>query len=111
MCFTLCVRFPPSADVVTIEKSGDQFRLLYDTKGRFVLHPVGNDEAKVRTAAPSRVHAPASPRVRVLWHGMCGVPCAGRTKDARCRCCKHPQQARARSRLLCMAKPCAARVV
>ncbi len=32
---------------MTIEKSGDQFRLLYDTKGRFVLHPIGNDEAKV----------------------------------------------------------------
>jgi len=42
-------RFPAGfMDIVSIEKSGDQFRLLYDTKGRFVLHPVGNDEAKFK---------------------------------------------------------------
>jgi len=32
-------------DVVEIEKSGDRLRLLYDTKGRFVLHPVDKTEA------------------------------------------------------------------
>lgn len=32
-------------DVITIEKSGDRLRLLYDTKGRFVLHKVGVEEA------------------------------------------------------------------
>merc|ERR1719189_2726772 len=25
-------------DVIKIEKSGDTFRLMYDTKGRFVVH-------------------------------------------------------------------------
>jgi len=42
-------RYPAGfMDIVSIEKSGDQFRLLYDTKGRFVLHPVGNEEAKFK---------------------------------------------------------------
>jgi small subunit ribosomal protein S4e len=31
-------------DVITIEKSGDSFRLLYDTKGRFVLHSIPKTE-------------------------------------------------------------------
>lgn len=32
-------------DVIHIEKSGDTFRLMYDIKGRFVLHAVGAAEA------------------------------------------------------------------
>jgi ribosomal protein S4E len=32
-------------DVVEIEKSDDRFRLLYDTKGRFVLHRLDKAEA------------------------------------------------------------------
>lgn len=35
-------------DVVTIEKSGDQFRLMYDTMGRFVLHSIGAEESKFK---------------------------------------------------------------
>jgi len=35
-------------DVVTIEKSGDAFRLLFDTKGRYVLHPVSGDESSFK---------------------------------------------------------------
>jgi len=31
-------------DIVEMEKSGDQFRMLYDTKGRFVLHKVSDEE-------------------------------------------------------------------
>ncbi|KAJ8607271.1 hypothetical protein CTAYLR_009521 [Chrysophaeum taylorii] len=31
-------------DVVTMPASGDQFRLLYDTKGRFVLHRISDEE-------------------------------------------------------------------
>jgi hypothetical protein len=29
-----------------LEKSSDRFRLLYDTKGRFVLHSIGAEEGK-----------------------------------------------------------------
>mmetsp|Transcript_19939 Transcript_19939/g.26313 ORF Transcript_19939/g.26313 Transcript_19939/m.26313 type:complete len:260 (+) Transcript_19939:76-855(+) len=35
-------------DVVSLEKSGDQFRLLYDAKGRFTLHRVSDDEMKYK---------------------------------------------------------------
>ena len=32
-------------DVVSIEKTGEYFRLIYDTKGRFKVHPISKDEA------------------------------------------------------------------
>jgi|EP00937_MAST-01D_sp_MAST-1D-sp2_P001214 ribosomal protein S4E len=35
-------------DVVSIPKSGDNFRLLYDTKGRFVLHRIADEEPKYK---------------------------------------------------------------
>ena len=38
------------SDVVTIEKTDENFRLLYNTKGRFVLHPLRHtQEAEVQT--------------------------------------------------------------
>jgi len=38
-------KFPAGfMDVVEIDKSEDQFRLIYDTKGRFVLHRISNEE-------------------------------------------------------------------
>src|SRR5258708_18468580 len=45
-----------SADVITIEKSGEHFRLLYDVKGRFTIHRITPEEAtykllKVRKVA------------------------------------------------------------
>ena len=39
--------FDSSSDVVTIEKTGDFFRLLYDIKGRYTLHKITPEEAKV----------------------------------------------------------------
>lgn len=35
-------------DVVSIEKTKENFRLLYDTKGRFVLHRISPEEAKYK---------------------------------------------------------------
>uniref|UniRef100_A0A7S1CP93 40S ribosomal protein S4 n=1 Tax=Bicosoecida sp. CB-2014 TaxID=1486930 RepID=A0A7S1CP93_9STRA len=44
-------RFPAGfMDVVSMEKSADQFRLMYDTKGRFVLHRVDDEEAAYKLA-------------------------------------------------------------
>jgi len=40
----LCFDF---ADVVTIEKTGEYFRLIYDVKGRFAIHRITAEEAKV----------------------------------------------------------------
>jgi small subunit ribosomal protein S4e len=34
-------------DVITIEKTGEQFRLIYDVKGRFAIHRITDDEAQV----------------------------------------------------------------
>jgi len=34
-------------DVVSIERTGEHFRLMLDTKGRFVVHPIDAEEAKV----------------------------------------------------------------
>ena len=36
-----------TVDVVTLEGSSDRFRLLYDVKGRFVLHRIDEKEAGV----------------------------------------------------------------
>jgi len=33
-------------DVITLEKTGENFRLLYDVKGRFVVQPITPNEAK-----------------------------------------------------------------
>merc|ERR1719421_537864 len=35
-------------DVVTLSKCGENFRLLYNTKGRFVLHRIDEGEAKYK---------------------------------------------------------------
>ena len=34
-------------DVITIEKTGEHFRLIYDVKGRFTVHRIESAEAKV----------------------------------------------------------------
>lgn len=41
-------------DVVEIPKSGDQFRLLYDCKGRFVLHRVDSSEKAYKLCRVNR---------------------------------------------------------
>jgi len=35
-------------DVISIEKTGENFRLLYDTKGRFILQRISGEEAKFK---------------------------------------------------------------
>jgi len=35
-------------DVITIEKTGEQFRLIYDVKGRFAVHRITPEEAKYK---------------------------------------------------------------
>jgi len=42
-------------DVVSIEKTNETFRLLYDTKGRFAVHPIGAEEAKWKLGRVKRV--------------------------------------------------------
>jgi len=42
-------------DVVQIEKTKENFRLLYDTKGRFVLHKVSREEAAYKLCRVKKV--------------------------------------------------------
>jgi len=41
-------------DVLSIPKAGDHFRLLYDTKGRFVLHRIDQEEPKYKLCRVQR---------------------------------------------------------
>jgi len=50
-------------DVITIEKTGDYFRLLYDVKGRFILHKITGEEAKYKLC-----------RVKKVGTGQKGIP-------------------------------------
>jgi len=42
-------------DVVSIEKTGDFFRILYDVKGRFILHKITAEESTYKLARVKRV--------------------------------------------------------
>lgn len=46
MLKTVCCCF--YSDVISIEKTGEHFRLIYDVKGRFTVHRITAEEAKVR---------------------------------------------------------------
>eukprot|EP00978_Attheya_sp_CCMP212_P010549 scaffold25618_cov57-Attheya_sp.AAC.3 len=43
-------------DVIELEKSGDRFRLLFDTKGRFVLHRINREEAQYKLCRINKVY-------------------------------------------------------
>jgi len=43
-------------DIIELEKSGDIFRLLFDTKGRFVLHRVKPEEAKYKLCKVTKTY-------------------------------------------------------
>jgi len=42
-------------DVISIEKTNEFFRLLYDTKGRFCVHRITNEEAQYKLAKVTQV--------------------------------------------------------
>lgn len=44
------------ADVISIEKTNEHFRMLYDVRGRFAVHRVSAEEAKVRRCATPAQH-------------------------------------------------------
>ncbi|XP_041351792.1 40S ribosomal protein S4-like isoform X2 [Gigantopelta aegis] len=43
-------------DVVTIEKTSENFRILYDVKGRFIVHRIKPEEAKYKLSRVRQVH-------------------------------------------------------
>ena len=42
-------------DVVEIEKTKENFRLLYDTKARFVLHKIAKEEASYKLCRVKKI--------------------------------------------------------
>jgi len=50
-------------DVVSIEKTNETFRLLYDTKGRFAIHRITPEEGKYKLL-----------KIRRVYVGLKGVP-------------------------------------
>jgi len=43
-------------DVIDLEKTGDRFRVLFDTKGRFVLHRLSKEEASYKLCRINKVY-------------------------------------------------------
>jgi small subunit ribosomal protein S4e len=46
-------------DVIELDKSGDRFRLMFDTKGRFVLHRINREEAAYKLCRVAKVYITA----------------------------------------------------
>ncbi len=44
-----------TADVISIEKTGENFRLVYDTKGRFTIHRITAEEAAYKLCKVKQV--------------------------------------------------------
>lgn len=50
------ITFPAGfMDVITIDKTGENFRLVYDTKGRFTVHRISSEEAQYKLGKVKRV--------------------------------------------------------
>lgn len=63
------VHFPAGfMDVVSIEKSNDLFRLLYDTKGRFVLHRIKGEEAEFKLCRVNQLNIGAKKVPYIVTH-------------------------------------------
>ncbi len=43
-------------DVIELEKSNDRFRLMYDTKGRYVLHRIDREEAQFKLCRINKIY-------------------------------------------------------
>lgn len=55
-------------DVVKIEKTGENFRILYDTKGRFVVHRISDEEAQYKLCKVKKLQVGAKSVPFVVTH-------------------------------------------
>jgi small subunit ribosomal protein S4e len=55
-------------DVISIEKSDEHFRLLYDVKGRFTIHRITPEEAKYKLLKVRRVAIGSGAVLHVITH-------------------------------------------
>jgi hypothetical protein len=60
-------------DVVEIEKTDEHFRLVYDTKGRFVVHRITREEASYKLCKVGLRQRPPQ-----LWRPLLALPCRQR---------------------------------
>jgi small subunit ribosomal protein S4e len=57
-----------SSDVISIEKSGEHFRLLYDVKGRFTIHRITAEEATYKLLKVRRVAIGSGGVTHIVTH-------------------------------------------
>ncbi|CAO3666588.1 unnamed protein product [Umbelopsis vinacea] len=55
-------------DVISIEKTGEQFRLIYDVKGRFTIHRITEEESKYKLCKVRKVQLGAKGIPYVVTH-------------------------------------------
>ncbi|PWZ02238.1 40S ribosomal protein S4 [Testicularia cyperi] len=55
-------------DVVSIEKSGEHFRILYDAKGRFIVHRISAEEATYKLLKVKKVQLGARGVPHIVTH-------------------------------------------
>lgn len=55
-------------DVISIERNGENFRLIYDTKGRFTVHRITADEAKYKLAKVKKVQVGSKAIPYIVTH-------------------------------------------
>jgi len=55
-------------DVVSIEKSGEHFRILYDVKGRFIVHRITPEEASYKLLKVRKVQLGAKGVPHIVTH-------------------------------------------
>ena len=55
-------------DVISLEKSGEHFRILYDVKGRFVVHRITPEEASYKLLKVKRVQLGAKGVPQIVTH-------------------------------------------
>lgn len=75
-CESKALPLPP--DVISIDKTGEHFRLIYDVKGRFTVHRITAEEAKVRPPVQpllSRVRSSHQQKlaISVKWRFYCSL--------------------------------------
>ena len=67
-------------DVISIEKTGENFRLVYDTKGRFTVHRITAEEAGfsnvhlIRCCLCKLTFVPELGKVKRVQLGKGGIP-------------------------------------
>lgn len=62
-------RFPCGVmDVIELEKAKEAFRLLYDTKGRFVMHRIPDEEKKFKLGKVTGTHVGAKKVPSIVTH-------------------------------------------